>query len=207
MTQPDFSKGLIPAVAQDGATGAVLMVAFMNEDAWRTTLETGLVHFWSRSRQELWQKGATSGNTMTLQSWALDCDRDTVLLQVTAAGPACHSGTTTCFDPVPAAPAAVLAGLEDVIARRVAEQPDGSYTTSLVEAGAEAVGRKLVEEATELLLAAKDHAAGTTGDRRVAEEAADLLYHLLVALAERGLALADVTDVLAERSRAGGRRP
>lgn len=204
MTQPDFSKGLIPAVAQDGATGAVLMVAFMNEDAWRTTLETGLVHFWSRSRQELWQKGATSGNTMTLQSWALDCDRDTVLLQVTAAGPACHSGSTTCFDPVPAAPAAVLAGLEDVIARRVAEQPDGSYTTSLVEAGAEAVGRKLVEEATELLLAAKDHAAGTTGDRRVAEEAADLVYHLLVALAERGLSLADVTDVLAERA---GRRP
>lgn len=177
------------------------MVAFMNEEAWKETLTSGFAHFWSRSRNELWQKGATSSNTLKVESWALDCDGDTVLLQVAPAGPACHTGTTTCFDLAATTPAEVLARLEGVIAQRVADRPGGSYTTTLLDGGPEATGRKLVEEATEVLLAAKDHAVGAADDRRVSEEAADLLYHLLVALAERGLSLREVTAVLAERGR------
>lgn len=199
MTSPDFAHGLVPAVVQDARTKAVLMVAFMNQEAWDRTLETRLAHFWSRSRNRLWRKGETSGNTLRVESWALDCDDDTVLLLVTPTGPACHRGTVSCFDPLPVTPADVLARLEDIIQQRAIERPDGSYTTELLDAGAEATGRKLVEEATEVLLAAKDHAEGNADDRRVAEEAADLMYHLLVALAERGLSLADVSDVLEER--------
>lgn len=205
MNRPDFSKGLIPAVAQDAGSGAVLMVAFMNEAAWDETVATGFAHFWSRSREELWMKGETSGHTLAVESWQLDCDNDTVLLNVVPAGPACHTGSVTCFGSSPSTPGGVLADLERVIERRSAERPQGSYTAALVEQGVEGPGRKLVEEATEMLLAAKDHAAGLSDDRRVAEEAADLLYHLLVALAERGLSLRDVTDVLADRST--GRQP
>ena len=200
MNAPDFSDGLVPAVVQDAHTGTVLMVAFMNAEAWDRTLDTGFAHFWSRSRDELWKKGETSGNTLRVESRALDCDGDTVVLRVTAAGPACHTGTTTCFDDLPITPAEVVGRLEGVIRERAADRPDGSYTTTLLEGGPDAIGRKLVEEATEVLLAARDHAAGSVDDRRVAEEAADLLYHLLVALAERGLSLTDVSDVLAERA-------
>ncbi len=207
MSQPDFSKGLVPTIAQDAATGAVLMIAYINETAWEATLATGFAHFWSRSRQELWQKGATSGNTLRVESWALDCDRDAVLLQVTADGPACHTGSTSCFDAEPSTTASVLGSLERVIVERAAARPSGSYTTELLDGGPEGAGRKLVEEATEVLLAAKDDASGLGEQGRVAEEAADLVYHLLVTLVERGLSLRDVTAVLAERSQAGRRKP
>jgi len=201
MNRPDFSDGLIPAVIQDSTTGAVLMLAYMNEMAWDHTLDSGFVHFWSRSRDELWKKGETSGNTLRMTGWSVDCDRDTVLIQAEPAGPACHTGSITCFEGAPAGPAAVLSRLETVIAQRSADRPAGSYTTTLLDGGPEATGRKVVEEATEVLLAAKDHAAGAADDQRLAEEAADLIYHLLVALAERGLRFEDVTNVLVERAR------
>ena len=201
MNRPDFSDGLIPAVIQDSTTGAVLMLAYMNEMAWDHTLDSGFVLFWSRSRDDLWKKGETSGNTLRMTGWSVDCDRDTVLIQADPAGPACHTGSITCFEGAPAGPAAVLSRLEIVIAQRSADRPAGSYTTTLLDGGPEATGRKVVEEATEVLLAAKDHAAGAADDQRLAEEAADLIYHLLVALAERGLRFEDVTNVLVERAR------
>lgn len=200
MNTADFSQGLIPAIVQDAGSGTVLMLAYMNDEALRLTEETGWVHFWSRSRDELWKKGATSGNTLAVESITLDCDGDTVLVRAHPAGPVCHTGTESCFGPVPPTPADVLAQLEATIADRTANRPEGSYTARLVELGPEGAGRKLVEEATEVLLAAKDHAAQQADGGRVAEESADLLYHLLVMLAERGLSLRDVTAVLAQRS-------
>ncbi len=202
MRQPDFSGGLVPAVVQDSATGSVLMLAYMNRAAWESTQETGFVHFWSRSRDELWKKGETSGNTLHVESWSIDCDSDTILVQATPAGPACHTGATTCFGEPAAGALSVLADLDRLIADRAQHMPEGSYTTSLISGGPDAAGRKVVEEATEVILAAKDHAAGNADDRRLAEEAADLLYHLIVALRERGLSLADAAAVLAERAEA-----
>ncbi|HSG78527.1 MAG TPA: bifunctional phosphoribosyl-AMP cyclohydrolase/phosphoribosyl-ATP diphosphatase HisIE [Acidimicrobiia bacterium] len=194
--------GLVPVVVQDERTGRVLMVAFANEEALEATRTTGEAHFWSRSRQELWRKGATSGNTMAVRQMRVDCDRDTVLYLVDPAGPACHTGTETCFSPEGERPAAGFAWLEildSVIASRLAERPEGSYTTALVDAGVDGPARKVVEEAAEVAFAAKDHAAGDADDRRVAEEAADLLYHVLVLLAERRIPAADLIDVLEER--------
>lgn len=191
---------LVPAVVQDAKTGRVLMLAWMNEAAHAATLGSGRVTFWSRSRGELWEKGATSGNTLLLDSMAWDCDDDTVLVRARPTGPVCHTGTTTCFDDGPLGPG--LGRLDDlwaVIADRAAQRPEGSYTTSLLEQGPEGPGRKITEEAVEVLLAAKDHAAGDADDRRVAEEAADLVYHLLVALAERSIDPALVMEILAER--------
>ena len=201
MTEPNFDDGLLPAIVQDGRTGAVLMQAYMNEEAYERSRETGFVHFWSRSRQELWKKGETSGNTLALESMSTDCDGDAILIQARPAGPTCHTGQTTCFGEPAPNPLAVITELREVIDTRVEERPEDSYTTTLVEGGPEATGRKLVEEATEVLLAAKDHAAGSADDQRVAEEAADLLYHLLVTLAERGVALETVTKELAARRR------
>lgn len=201
MTDLDFSKGLVPAVAQDAATGAVLMVAYLNEEAWEQTVATRVAHFWSRSRQELWRKGETSGNTLRVAGWTLDCDNDSVLLQVEPTGPACHTGANSCFDEPPHAQLVVLAKLQSLIEQRAADRPAGSYTAALLDGGPESTGRKLVEEATEVLLAAKDHASGGADDRRLSEEAADLVYHLMVALTERGLSLSDVAEVLAERAR------
>jgi phosphoribosyl-ATP pyrophosphohydrolase/phosphoribosyl-AMP cyclohydrolase len=197
-------RGLVPAIVQDAKTGRVLMLGWMNAEALQLTESTRYVHFWSRSRQELWQKGETSGNTLTFVSMAVDCDGDAVLVQAEPAGPTCHTGAVSCFDDGLADPPQGFVGLESlwqVIASRAAKRPEGSYTTSLLEGGVDEAGRKVTEEATEVLLAAKDHAAGSADDTRVAEEAADLVYHLLVLLAERGVSPTTVMAELTARTR------
>ncbi|CAN5897021.1 bifunctional phosphoribosyl-AMP cyclohydrolase/phosphoribosyl-ATP diphosphatase HisIE [soil metagenome] len=189
------------AVVQDADTDRVLMLGWMNDDAHRRTTETGWVTFWSRSRQELWEKGATSGNRLSLVSIVADCDGDAYLVSARPTGPICHTGSATCWVDAGGPTFASLATLWEVIADRAEHRPPQSYTTRLLEAGPDATGRKLVEEATEVLLAAKDHSAGAADDTRVAEEAADLLYHLLVVLAERRIDPQTVLDVLSARRR------
>lgn len=193
--------GLVVGVVQDRA-GAVRMVGYLSEASWDRTIDTGLVTFWSRSRDRLWQKGEESGNVLRLVDARADCDGDAVLLTVDPAGPTCHTGTETCFGHREAPEGDRFHFLETLwatIESRASERPPGSYTTSLLDGGPDATGRKVVEEATEVLVAAKNHAEGIDDDRRLAEEAADLLYHLLVTLAERGVDPSDVTTVLAER--------
>lgn len=194
------SKGLIPGVVQDARTGQVLMVAYLNRESYGLTLESGYVHFWSRSRRELWLKGATSGSLLEVVKIAADCDADTLLIAALPAGPACHRHTVTCFDDGPRGEGFQwLERLWEVVASRALERPSGSYTTRLLEGGVDMTGRKLVEEATEVLMASKDHAHGEAPDRRVAEEMADLLYHMLVLAAERDIRPAEVIAVLEER--------
>ncbi|HZQ15621.1 MAG TPA: bifunctional phosphoribosyl-AMP cyclohydrolase/phosphoribosyl-ATP diphosphatase HisIE [Gaiellaceae bacterium] len=176
---------LRPAIVQDAASGRVLMLAWMDAEAERLTRETGEAWFWSRSRQRLWRKGETSGNTLAVEELRDDCDGDALLLRVTPAGPACHTGSVSCFAPA----------LWRTIAQRAAERPPGSYTTELLDAGVGAVARKVGEEAVELAVAALDEP-----DERVVEEAADLVYHLYVLLAARGLDAAAVEDELARRA-------
>jgi len=197
-------RGLVPGIVQDARTGRVLMLAYLNQEALDTTARTGEAHFWSRSRNELWHKGATSGNTMRARSIRSDCDGDALLIEVEPAGPACHRGTETCFTEAGEQGAQGFAALEDLwatIAARASDRPEGSYTARLLDGGIDATARKVVEEATEVVLAAKDHAAALADDRRVAEEAADLIYHLLVLLAERGIAPAEALRVLEARRR------
>jgi phosphoribosyl-ATP pyrophosphohydrolase/phosphoribosyl-AMP cyclohydrolase len=195
------------------------MVAYMDARALAATLASAEVHFHSRSRGRLWRKGETSGNVLRLIDLALDCDGDAILVSVEPAGPTCHRGTRSCFDPdgTVAAPAgdavrsqgfAWLESLWATIADRVASRPTGSYTARLLEGGVDVVGRKVTEEATEVLLAAKDDSTAEAAgrDREVtraalAGEAADLLYHALVLLAERGLPPAQVLAVLRDRHR------
>ena len=191
------ADGLIPVVAQDRATGDVLMVAFANAEALALTAASGQAHFWSRSRKALWRKGETSGNTLAVASMRRDCDGDTVLIAVDPAGPACHTGTRTCFGDESGTLAGGLAGLERVIAGRAGGDPSTSYTARLLGRGLDHTLKKVGEEATEVVLAAK----GET-DERLAEECADLVYHLMVVLAHRRVALARVLEVLARR-RAG----
>lgn len=204
--QPSFGEdGLVAAVVQDADTRRVLMVGYMNPEALQATLDSGLVHFWSRSRQTLWRKGETSGNLLHLTALEVDCDGDALLVTARPTGPTCHTGALSCFtDPNGAQPAdegfARLERLWSTITRRQEEHPAGSYTVTLLEGGPDLTGRKLVEEATELLLAAKDHAGGEGGEQRVAEEAADLVYHLLVALAERGVPPRRVLEELDRRA-------
>jgi phosphoribosyl-ATP pyrophosphohydrolase/phosphoribosyl-AMP cyclohydrolase len=191
-------RGLVPCIVQDWRTGEVLTLAYMNAEALERTRATGEMHFWSRSRQELWHKGATSGNVQRLRALRQDCDGDALLALVEPAGPACHTGERTCFftgDLDPAAPHEVLPALGRTIAARAAERPAGSYTTTLLEDSALA-GAKVEEEAEEVVRAAREES-----DERVAEEAADVIYHLMVLLAGRGLSLADAERVLDGRSR------
>jgi phosphoribosyl-ATP pyrophosphohydrolase/phosphoribosyl-AMP cyclohydrolase len=191
-------RGLLPCVVQDWNTGEVLMVAYMNELALRRTRETGELHLWSRSRAELWHKGATSGNIQAVRALRLDCDGDTLLALVEPAGPACHTGERTCFhrgELEPPAPHEALPGLERTLRRRVAERPAGSYTVTLLD-DPELTGAKVREEAEEVSRAAREET-----DDRVDEEAADVIYHLLVLLAGRGRTLADVERVLDARRR------
>lgn len=215
------ANGLIPVIVQDVADGRVLMLAYADAEALAATVTTGEVHFHSRARDRLWRKGETSGNTLALRGLALDCDGDALLATVEPAGPTCHRGTRSCFDLETASPTAIaapqapqgFAWLETLwatIANRVATRPEGSYTARLLAGGVDAVSRKVTEEATEALLAAKDdataHAAGTdrTATREaLAGESADLLYHTLVLLAERGLPPAEVIDVLRSRHSPG----
>ena len=190
-------RGLAPCVIQDWASGEVLTLAYMNEEALAKTRQTGELHLFSRSRNELWHKGATSGNTQAVKALRFDCDLDAVLALVEPAGPACHTGERTCFhngDLTPM-PLEVLPGLERTIAARAAERPEGSYTAELL-AKPEKVGEKVQEEAEEVARAAREES-----DERVAEEAADVLYHLAVLLRSRGLTLADAEEVLVARRR------
>lgn len=204
-------EGLVPAVVQDAADGRVLMVAYMDREALDATLRTGEVHFHSRSRGRLWRKGEESGNILRLAGIAADCDSDALLVTAEPAGPTCHRGTRSCFDAEGAPAEATTQGFQwletlwATIASRAADRPAGSYTASLLDGGVDAVARKVTEEATEVVLAAKDNAAAVdrSGTRpRVAEETADLLYHALVLLAERDIAPAEVIGVLRERHRA-----
>lgn len=205
------ADGLIPAVVQDPADGRVLMLAYMDAEALAATIATGDVHFHSRSRRRLWRKGETSGNVLRVVGLTPDCDADALLVTAEPAGPTCHRGTRSCFDTADASatdPAAAdlegFAWLETLwatIASRAARRPAGSYTTSLLEGGVDTVGRKVTEEATEVLLAAKDDAVASSAATReaLAGEAADLLYHALVLLAERGVAPAEVIETLRRR--------
>lgn len=185
--------GLVPCIVQDWNSGEVLMLAYMNAEALTRTLATREMHFWSRSRQALWRKGATSGNVQQLRAIRYDCDADAVLALVEPAGPACHTGERTCFyrgELEPAATHEALPTLERTIAQRAAARPDGSYTAMLLAEPAR-IGEKVEEEAEEVARAAREES-----DERVAEEAADVLYHLCVLLAGRGLTLADAERVL-----------
>lgn len=190
------ATGLVPCVVQDWNTGEVLTLAYMNADALALTQETGEMHFFSRSRQALWHKGATSGNVQQLKALRYDCDADALVALVDPSGPACHTGERTCFyrgDLTPQAPFEVLPELERTIAARRAEAPDGSYTAALL-ANPKLIGEKVEEEAEEVARAAREET-----DERVANEAADVLYHLSVLLASRSLTLADAGRVLDER--------
>ena len=186
-------RGLVPCIVQDWRTGEVLTLAYMNAESLRLTRETGEVHFFSRSRQELWHKGATSGNTLSIKAVRYDCDGDALLALVEPAGPACHTGARTCFhrgELEPPAPHEVLPALDRTIAERDRSRPAGSYTATLLAEPTRA-GEKVEEEAEEVARAAREEA-----DERVAEEAADVIYHLAVLLRGRGLSLTDAEVVL-----------
>ncbi len=189
-------RGLVPCVVQDASSGEVLTVAYMNAEALRLTRETGEMHFFSRSRGELWHKGETSGNTQAVRAIRYDCDGDALVALVDPAGPACHTGERTCFhrgDLEPGAPYETLPGLERTIIARAAQRPEGSYTTTLLD-DVSLAGAKVQEEAEEVARAAREES-----DERLAEEAADVLYHLLALLHGRGLSLADAGRVLDAR--------
>jgi phosphoribosyl-ATP pyrophosphohydrolase/phosphoribosyl-AMP cyclohydrolase len=189
-------RGLVPCVVQDWRSGEVLTLAYMNAEALSRTLHTGEMHFFSRSRQELWHKGATSGNTQALKAIRYDCDGDAVLALVDPVGPACHTGERTCFHRgqlEPLVPFESLPTLERTIAARAVKRPEGSYTAALLGDPA-LVAAKVQEEAEEVTRAAREES-----DQRVAEEAADVIYHLAVLLAGRGLSLADAERVLDDR--------
>jgi phosphoribosyl-ATP pyrophosphohydrolase/phosphoribosyl-AMP cyclohydrolase len=191
-------RGLVPCVIQDWRSGEVLTLAYMNDEALRRTRETGELHLYSRSRDELWHKGATSGNTQAVRALRLDCDGDAILALVEPAGPACHTGARTCFhrgELEPPAPHEALPVLERTIAQRAAERPDGSYVVRLLE-DRDLAGEKVEEEAEEVVRATREEA-----DDRVDEEAADVLFHLAVLLHTRGRALTDAGEVLLGRRR------
>jgi phosphoribosyl-ATP pyrophosphohydrolase/phosphoribosyl-AMP cyclohydrolase len=181
-------ESLTPAIVQDAGTGRVLMLAYMDEEALRRTRETGEAWFWSRSRQEHWRKGATSGNTLAVEEIRDDCDGDAILLRVRPAGPACHTGAESCFAP----------WLWRIVAERALRRPPGSYVASLLEAGPAAAARKVGEEGVEAALAAV-----TESDERLVEELADLWFHSYVLLASRGLDPSAVEDELRRRHDAG----
>ena len=187
-------RGLVPVVVQDRATGDVLMLAWTNAEALARTSETGLAHFWSRSRGTLWQKGETSGNRMRVTEVRTDCDRDAVLMVVEPLGPACHTGARTCFGEESPTASGMFGELERVIADRAQRRPEGSYTARLLSGPADTALKKVGEEATEVVLAAKGDS-----DDRLAEETADLLFHLLVVLRRRALPLTRALDVLRSR--------
>ncbi len=191
-------RGLIPCVVQDWRTGEVLTLAYMNEESLKLTRQTGETHFFSRSRQELWHKGSTSGHTQAVRALRYDCDGDALIALVEPVGPACHTGERTCFHRgqlEPAAPHEALPALERTIADRASARPEGSYTVQLLD-DPELIGDKVQEEAEEVARAAREES-----DERVAEEAADLIYHLTVLLSGRGLTLADAERVLDGRRR------
>ncbi|HXF68639.1 MAG TPA: bifunctional phosphoribosyl-AMP cyclohydrolase/phosphoribosyl-ATP diphosphatase HisIE [Thermoflexus sp.] len=191
---------LRPAIVQDAVTGRVLMLGWMNHEALQRTRETGLVHFWSRSRGRLWQKGETSGNVLRVVEIRLDCDEDAVLVQAIPAGPTCHTGRASCFhrepegEETPPPSGQILHRLEEVVAERRRHPVEGSYTAQLFEAGLDEIVKKIGEEAIEVMLALRHQS-----DQRSLEEAADFLYMLTVGLVARGLSWDGVFDLLAKR--------
>jgi phosphoribosyl-ATP pyrophosphohydrolase/phosphoribosyl-AMP cyclohydrolase len=200
------AQGLIPAVVQEAETGEVLMVAWMDRAAVKATLETGLTHFWSRSRQQAWRKGETSGHSQHVRGVYADCDADTLLVQVHQDGVACHTGHRTCFftslqGPGPAAN--MLDRIEQIVAERKSAAPAGSYVASLLAKGEAAICRKIGEEAVEVVTGA----LGGEGDKRVVEEVADLWFHTLVLLGRRSIPLREVLEELARRHSTGSVRP
>jgi phosphoribosyl-ATP pyrophosphohydrolase/phosphoribosyl-AMP cyclohydrolase len=195
----DFEKmgGLVPAIIQDATTRQVLMLGFMNEEAYQKTIDTGHVTFWSRTRQTLWTKGETSGHFLNLVDMKIDCDEDTLLVRVNPIGPTCHTGTDTCWgeENVQKGSALLfLTELQDFIDKRKQEMPEGSYTTSLFNKGINKIAQKVGEEALETVIEATN---GTT--EHLVYEASDLLYHLIVMLTEKGLRIEDVAEELHRR--------
>ena len=188
---------MLPCIVQDARTGEVLTLAYVNDESLARTRASGEMWFWSRSRQELWHKGATSGNVMRVQALRYDCDADAWIALVEPAGPACHTGERSCFHrgDMELQPAEALPALERTVGERRTANPAESYTARLL-AQPEEIGAKVEEEAEEVARAAREES-----DERVAEEAADVLYHLTVLLASRGLSLADAYEVLGERRR------
>jgi phosphoribosyl-ATP pyrophosphohydrolase/phosphoribosyl-AMP cyclohydrolase len=194
----DKGAGLLPAIVQDAGSGAVLMLGYMNREALAATQATGRVTFWSRSKNRLWTKGETSGHFLELKQIAADCDSDTLLILADPKGPACHTGTATCWGEIPPQSAAqhvaFLAVLERVIAERIATRPPGSYTAKLLAEGTRRIAQKVGEEGLELALAAV-----AQSDAEIVGEAADLLYHTLLLLQVKGLSLSQVVAELESR--------
>ncbi|HEY4551837.1 MAG TPA: bifunctional phosphoribosyl-AMP cyclohydrolase/phosphoribosyl-ATP diphosphatase HisIE [Bacillaceae bacterium] len=200
--EPDFSKGLVPAIILDDVSGDVLMLGYMDETAYEKTLETKETWFYSRSRKEYWNKGATSGNKQLVQSIQLDCDRDTLLIRVEALGPACHMGERSCFfnhvageaDGNRASKTIYEELMEEIEDRKVSPAP-GSYTNYLFEKGTDKIAKKLIEEAGEVIIAAKNEDKG-----EMVNEVSDLWYHCFVLMAEHGVSLEEVEAELRKRS-------
>lgn len=193
----DFEKcgGLVPAIIQDAQTKNVLMMGYMNPEAYQKTLETGKVTFWSRSRQCLWTKGDTSGNFLWLVNIKVDCDKDTLLVTARPEGPTCHTGTDTCWgEKNELNPLLFLSELQDFIEKRHREMPEGSYTTSLFKKGVNRMAQKVGEEALETVIEATNGS-----DEKMVYEAADMLYHLVVLLTSKGLRIEDIARELATR--------
>ena len=189
----DFDKmgGLIPAIIQDALTKNVLMLGFMNQEAYNKTLETNKVTFFSRTKNRLWTKGETSGNFLNVVSIEEDCDHDTLLIKANPIGPVCHTGAATCFNDDNRYGVQFLSFLQDYIDKRHEEMPEGSYTTSLFKSGLNRIAQKVGEEALETVIEATN---GTNG--RLVYEAADMLYHLIVLLSEKGLRIEDLAEAL-----------
>lgn len=200
-------NGLVPAVVQDAITKEMLMLAYMSEESLKLSLESGETWYWSRSRQELWHKGATSGHTQRIRSIHYDCDGDTLLVRVEQEGPACHTGSYSCFhNPLPVKGQTdreetvqgdrfgMIGELESTIAQRYAERPEGAYTTYLFEKGLDKILKKFGEESIEVVIAAKN-----SDNEELRAEAGDLLFHLMVLLRERGVSLDEVMAVLRDR--------
>lgn len=195
----DFEKmgGLVPAIIQDNNTGKVLMLGFMNEEALRETKETGMVTFFSRTKNRLWKKGETSGNTLQVVNMTADCDNDTLLIKATPAGPVCHTGSDTCFGEKNIEDVMFLKILQNFIEQRRQEMPEGSYTTTLFQKGVNRMAQKVGEEAVETVIEATN---GT--EEGFIYEASDLMYHLIVLLTSKGLRLEDLARELKKRHKA-----
>ncbi|MFN4299759.1 MAG: bifunctional phosphoribosyl-AMP cyclohydrolase/phosphoribosyl-ATP diphosphatase HisIE [Thermaurantimonas sp.] len=199
MNTPDFSKnpdGLLPCIVQHDRTRHVLMLGYMNREAYEKTLAERLVTFYSRSKQRLWKKGETSGHYLKVKDVRIDCDADAILILAQPAGPVCHTGSDTCFGEVVSSDSGFLAELESVIAHRKSTPNERSYTSGLFQKGINAIAQKVGEEAVELVIEAKD-----SDDQKFLNEAADLLFHYLVLLQARGYSLQDVEKVLEARHR------
>mgnify|MGYP006276498983 CR=1 FL=1 len=196
--EPDFTKcgGLLPAVVQDARTGVVLMLGYMNEKSYQVTKDKGLVTFFSRSRNELWTKGETSGNYLTVVAIGVDCDQDAILVSAIPQGPTCHEGTESCFSDKVTTPLSMLTRLEATIKERRESPSTSSYTASLFEAGIDKIVQKVGEEGIEVVIEGKND-----NKERLLNESADLLFHLMVLWEAKGVSLGEVCGVLAGRER------